>query len=214
MARSLKSQDPRGGHTRLYWDIQDSMAWHALGFSSVALYVAMRRKLKQSNNGNIEATIATMRLSGFSAKATLSKALRELQAVGLIAMTRQGGIARGTKVCSLYCFTDVEVFEMPKQGVDPRSPTNEWRRFKTLADAEKAIQEAHEGAKRSADKNTSCVQKLNAIGSKTEPYDESIGSEIEQDRPLLVQELNQSARTQKASNPHEIRRSLEMYDSR
>ncbi|RYH63566.1 MAG: hypothetical protein EON54_07920, partial [Alcaligenaceae bacterium] len=94
--------DTRGGHSRVYWELQDSMAWRALAFSSVALYMAMRRKLQATNNGNIEATITTLRHAGFNVPATLAKALRELQAVGLISKTRQGGVAWGRTDCNLF----------------------------------------------------------------------------------------------------------------
>ena len=155
-----KKNDPRGGHTRMYWDIQDHVTWRALSFSAQCLYMAMRRKLGKTNNGNIEATVFTMREQGFTAAATLFKALRELQAVGLIAKTRQGGIARSTKECNLYRFTDLETYECPKKRVTDHLATNEWRHFKTLADAKGAIEAAHMSAKKAPSENKPCIQKL------------------------------------------------------
>lgn len=160
MSKTKAPPDPRGGHCRLYWLILDSMAWRALSFSSIALYMAMRRKLTSFNNGNLEATITTLRHAGFKSPTTLSKGLRELEAVGLIAKTRQGGVAYGQKVCNLFRFTDEQVFEQIKLGIKPVKATNEWQAFKTLADAERAITAAHALAAGSKPKNKSGLQNL------------------------------------------------------
>ncbi len=137
-----KHEMGRGGHIRLYWDLLDSLAWRALSWVEKGLYIAMRRKLRQTNNGNIEATLATLKHYGITSPATLSKGLKSLQAVGLIAKTRQGGIAYGSKVCSLYRFTDEQTFEHPKLGVKACKATNDWQKFKTLGEARAAIKAA------------------------------------------------------------------------
>ncbi len=137
-----KHEMGRGGHIRLYWDLLDSLAWRALSWVEKGLYIAMRRKLRQTNNGNIEATLATLKHYGITSPATLSKGLKSLQAVGLIAKTRQGGIAYGSKVCSLYRFTDEQTFEHPKLGVKACKVTNDWQKFKTLGEARAAIKAA------------------------------------------------------------------------
>lgn len=149
-----KTEFQRGGHVRLYWDMIDSMAWRSLSWVEQGLYVAMRRKLKGTNNGNIEATLATLKHAGITSPATLSKGLKSLQAVGLIAKTRQGGIAYGSKVCSLYRFTDEQTFEHPKLGVKACKVTNDWQRFKTLGEARAAIKEAQARPAGAADENT------------------------------------------------------------
>lgn len=139
-----KPEDPRGGHIRLYWALVDSPAWRALSWVDQGLYIAMRRKLRATNNGNIEATLATLRHADITSPATLSKSLRALQTMGLIAKTRQGGIAHGVKHCSLYRFTDEPVFDMPKLGIKAERITNEWQEFKTLAEANAALKAAHD----------------------------------------------------------------------
>jgi len=143
-----KLKDPLGGHVRIYWTMLDSVAWHALSFSDQALYMAMRRKLLGSNNGNIEATLATLRHAGFTSPATLAKALRALQTMGFIAKTRQGGIASGSKLCCLYRFTDVDSFDHLKQGVKGVTQTNDWRQFQKLAHAKAVLKAAHLEARR------------------------------------------------------------------
>lgn len=144
--------DPRGGHSRVYWSIQDSPAWRALTWSEQALYLALRRKLKAANNGNIEATISTLRHAGFKSPSTIAKGLRALQTVGLIDKTRQGGIAHGTKKCCLYRFTDEAVYDQPKINVKAMSATNDWQSITAIAEAKALISAAHARAKRSGKK--------------------------------------------------------------
>jgi hypothetical protein len=56
-------KDDMGAHARLYESIVNSPAWLALPFSTRALYVQLRVKLKQTNNGNIDATAAALKHS-------------------------------------------------------------------------------------------------------------------------------------------------------
>jgi hypothetical protein len=91
--RNAIPKDPRGGHVRLYWAILDSPAWRVLTHADVRVYLALRRKLGKTNNGDINATLAEMRHAGISSSSTLSSALRRLEALGFIGKTRQGGIA-------------------------------------------------------------------------------------------------------------------------
>lgn len=161
MARNKKKPaDPKGGHVRIYWELIDSVAWRSLGYASQSLFLLMRRKLMGTNNGNISATLGDLKHHGWKSSATLSKALKELQLFGFIAVTRQGGIAFGQKVCTLYRFTDVDVYEFPKLGFGPITATNDWKKFLTLADASLAVE--------SAKQNNSGLQKMKRIDSDSE----------------------------------------------
>ena len=171
LRRSGRSfQDPRGGHSRLYWEVIDSNAWRALSFSAIAIYIALHRRLGKTSNGNISATLQTLKHHGISSSATLAKGLRELRAVGLIEQTRQGGLTAGGKECSLYRFTDHPVLEFPKQGIKALGATNEWRSFSTIAAAKSAIDSAHAAARRPVrrSKVMGRVQNLNHHASETE----------------------------------------------
>jgi len=105
----------------------------------VRVYLALRRKLGRTNNGDINATLAEMKHAGISSSSTLSAALHRLEALGFIEKTRQGGIAHGGKLCSLYRFTDEATLDIPKAGVRAGSATNEWERFKNIAEARQAV---------------------------------------------------------------------------
>lgn len=159
MARGKVPADPRGGHIRLYWELADSVAWRALTWAERGLYLAMRRKLLGTNNGNIEATLGTLRHAGITSSASLAKGLRSLMTAGFIAKTRQGGIAYGNKVCSLYRFTDERVCDFPKLDIRAMPATRDWTKFEKLAEARAALREAHRAAKRPADGVGSSLQK-------------------------------------------------------
>ena len=136
------------------------MAWRTLGTSSQALYVVMRRKLQGTNNGNISAALGDLKHYGIKSSATLAKGLRELQVLGFIAMTRQGGIAYGRQVCSLYRFTDEAVFQHPKLKIEACNATNDWQKFTTLADAKNALLQGHAASKNKGVKIKSGLQIL------------------------------------------------------
>jgi hypothetical protein len=173
MKRNAIPKDPRGGHVRLYWAILDSPAWRVLTHADVRVYLALRRKLKQTNNGDINATLTEMRHAGISSSSTLSIALQRLEALGFIEKTRQGGIAFGGKLCSLFRFTDEPTFDIAKAGVRSGPASNEWSRFNTIADARVAVRLLTSNKKR---KVRSSKQVASAIGSESG----FVGSTIEQ----------------------------------
>lgn len=173
--------DPRGGHIRLYWELLDSVAWRALSHVDVRVYLAMRRRLGRTNNGDIEATLATMRQEGIKSGATLAKSLRALEALGFIAKTRQGGIANGGKLCSLFRFTDEATFDVPKASHKATPATNEWKRFSRLAEARAFLRSAHEAAKRPQKKNEAKARAASRSASPDEaegPFSDSFREEV------------------------------------
>ncbi len=201
MAKSKLYQDPRGGHVRIYWDLLDSHAWHALAWSDQGLFMALRRKLLKTNNGNIEATLAGLKRAGVTSSASLSKSLRALLAVGLIDKTRQGGVASGGKLCSLYRFTDEPVLDHPKHGVKAMRATNDWKRFGNDAAARAALRDAHQAALRPETQNKRKVQMLKAIGSDGEPDDVILDSASEQVTSALLQRLNMPSAYESGPKP-------------
>ena len=166
--RGKAPSDPRGGHIRLYWEIVDSVSWRALSWAERGLYIAMRRKLMSFNNGNIEATLGALRHAGITSSASLAKGLRALMTAGLIDKTRQGGIAYGIKVCSLYRFTDEGVIDQPKLDLKARPASHDWRRFTKLAEVRAALRQAHENAKRPATAGAAELQPVKRTSSTRE----------------------------------------------
>lgn len=144
-----KFKDPRGAHMRIYWSIVDSPSWFALSFSQRALYMACRRKLTSNVNGNLAFTHVGMAEQGFAvSSSTLAGGLRALQAVGLIAVTREGGkVNRGQAIPTLYRFTDEDCHEWVKLHIPMTKASNEWRRFTTVQAAADAINAAESKAR-------------------------------------------------------------------
>lgn len=132
------------GHVRLYWTMLDSHAWRALAPTDIVVFLAMRRQLNGSNNGLIDATASTMREWGVTSPTTLAKSLRVLAALGFIENLRPGRLTHGGKVCALYRFTDQPCQPSKKRDAMQAGgkATNEWKAWRTLADAEKAADRA------------------------------------------------------------------------
>ncbi len=66
-------------HLCIHSKIIDSAAWCSLSYASQSLYVLLRRKLLESNNGHISATLGDLKHYGWNSSATLAKALKELR---------------------------------------------------------------------------------------------------------------------------------------
>jgi hypothetical protein len=150
----------------------ESHAYRALGWTSRCLFIDLRSKYNGYNNGNINASLASLSAQGWVSSATLSKCLRQLESVGLIQKTRQTvGVENGSKMCNLYRFTDLPVLEHPKQGIAARGETNDYLFIKSLMAAKELINSA------TSKKNT--LQFLNRNDSKNEGSKVKIGSKFE-----------------------------------
>jgi hypothetical protein len=183
MKRNLP-KDPRGGHVRLYWELMDCPAWRALSHADVRVYLAMRRKLGKTNNGDINATLTEMRHAGISSSSTLSIALHRLEALGFIEKTRQGGIANGGKVCSLFRFTDEVTYDIAKAGVKSGPATHEWRGFESIAKARAAIRGL--GSKKSK------LRPSNRTDSPVEPDKRFADSTVEHEVDSSIRKSNRT----------------------
>ena len=165
-------------HCRVRHEVLNSPAWRVLGFPAKALYMDLRARLNSTNNGNINAVFSELKHRGWSSSATLSRALKQLERMGFIAKTRQGGIAALSKVCTLYRFTDLPVLEHPKQGVPEIKETHDYRKFESVREAQKAI----EGK----------LSEVNLQTSRNEPITPVIDSPSEQEAYSQLHYLKQS----------------------
>jgi hypothetical protein len=151
--RDKAPPDPRGGHVRLYNGLIDSPAWNALSATDQRAYVALRRALGKTNNGDLSLPLSRARHYRITSPATLAKALRALVAVGLIAVTRRGGCTRGgQRLPTLYRFTDEVVYEMRPKLIDAFKATDNWKLIESLAQGKAAIREAELQARTAAEK--------------------------------------------------------------
>ncbi len=147
----------------------NSPAYIALDRCAQALFFDLRVKYNGYNNGNINAALSELRHRGWNAEPTLAKALRQLQATGFIAKTRNTiGVENGSKVCNLYRFTDLEVFEVPKLHIEARKPTHDYQAISTLTEAKRIVKAATPPVKREPKKKTT-MQKLQRADAETAP---------------------------------------------
>ena len=156
MKMPRKQPDPRGGHVRLYWEVMESPAWNCLTASDQRVYLTLARQLTKTNNGDVCLPITKARHYQIRSATTLAKSLRALVAVGLIDVTRRGGSTRdGRREPTLYAFSDMAVYDMPKKFIEARPPTNKWKQIKSLAHGNALIKMAEtEAGERAATKKT------------------------------------------------------------
>jgi hypothetical protein len=93
-----------------------------------------------------------------------------------------------SKQCSLYRFTDIEVFQHQKLGIPTLKATHDYRRFTTLGEAQAAVREARTKHSR----RNSKVQKLKLADSESEAIGRFTASESERVPLSKVQNLNVS----------------------
>lgn len=168
-------------HVRITLALLNSPAFIALDYSAKALFLDMRSRLRSTNNGNLNASFAELVHRGWNSPTTLAKALRQLEAVGLLRKTRQTiGVERGSKVCNLYRFTDVDVYAMPKLEIEATRASHEWKSFTTLRDAEAAVRAASEPTKKQLVRNKTSLQKVerdapdSVVGSRLDAPDSGV----------------------------------------
>ena len=163
-----RKKNPGGvseAHIRLTLGMLNAPAWVALSTTAKALFVDMRSRLRSTNNGNISCPLSEMKHRGWRSSATLSKGLKELEAAGFIRKTRTTvGVNLGSKVCSLFRFTDLEAFEHVKQGTQSAPATCEYKKFESLKAARAAIDSALQ-KKRTIQKLKRDDSESEAIGS-------------------------------------------------
>lgn len=176
-------------HIRIPLEVLQSPAFIALPASAVKLYIDMLSHLRGTNNGNINATLSELRHRGWCAPVTLAKALRQLEAVGLIAKTRETtGVHRGSKLCNLYRFTDRDAYAVPKLHIEAHKESRDYRKFTTLADARRAVKAASAPTPKKKttlqkmhrhDTETVAIAKIDATGSVVthmQPCTETVAS--------------------------------------
>lgn len=181
-------KDPLGGHIRLYWALIDSPAWQGLTATDQRVYLALRRVLGRTNNGDLSLPLSRARHYGISSPSTLAKSLRALVAVGLVAVTRRGGCTRGgQRLPTLYRCTDVAVYEMKQKLIDPMKVTDEWKEVTSIAHAAALIKAAERKAAEVAQEKR-LLQSSNRTGSSIELVEPSTGTGSEAWRlpPLRV----------------------------
>ena len=144
-------KDPRGPHIRIYHQVFDSPAFGCLSAIDLVAYMALRRDLTNTNNGDLSLTLSKAKERGISHHLTLARSLRALCAVGLIVLTRKGGASRGgQRLPSLYGVTDQEIYEMRHKQIEARKAGFEFRKVTSVEHGRALIEAAEASAKAAA----------------------------------------------------------------
>lgn len=147
--RQLKPYDESFFFANLPKDIMLSEAFNTLPDYAVRCLIALlvenrtsrdpgqRNKSGPGNNGDLSLSAKTARQYGLQASWKVSAGLTILRAVGLIEVTRQGGLHQSTARCSLYGLTWLPIAPSEKHDRPtcvPRTASHAWRTFKKPAD--------------------------------------------------------------------------------
>lgn len=156
MARKRNSRKnyrtEQGSFVLLPHAITHSHIYTKLSAYGVKLLVDLANQYNGKNNGDLSLAYSVMKDEGWRSPSTLSKAIKELKALDLIEVTRQGARKR----CSLYALTFHAIDECSgKHNAKPTErPKSQWRKHEPVSD----IQEARKRKQQMDDK-----QLFNAI---------------------------------------------------
>lgn len=124
MRAKITGKGAGGSFTMLPHAVQNSENWLKLSPYAIKLFLDLMVQYKGHNNGDLCATWSMMEQRGWKSKATLQKALRELEHYGMLVKTRQGG----RKLPSLYGATFHSIDECGgKLDVRPGPPLGTWK---------------------------------------------------------------------------------------
>ncbi len=164
-------------HYRVPRELVDSLAFRSLPGASKLLWHDLMMAYRGRNNGNVSATMHDLKHYGWSAAATLAKALAYLIAHGFLAETRKGGgNACQLRQCCLYRFTHLPADANEKLGIKGGNPSFDYRQFDPTRLPEKINLTALKGlaGKNSCFKKRSVtLQKLKRDASEIEVLESS-----------------------------------------
>lgn len=107
-----------GGFLALPKLLMEHSDFRELTPSALKVLMVLASQYNGRNNGDLSATHSMMEDWGGMAKATLAKALRELQARNLIARTRENRRGRDGARCALFALTWHTIDECPGKDLD------------------------------------------------------------------------------------------------
>ena len=108
MGRTLaksKGRRESGTFAAIPHAVMDSEDFRSLSGGALKVLLGLLRQYRGANNGDLSATFASASNWGIGSKATLSKALEELQERDLIIRTREGRFIKPGGCCALYAVT-------------------------------------------------------------------------------------------------------------
>lgn len=133
----------QGSYTAIPHEVGNSPAFVALSYPARSLLFDFYIRLRGTNNGNISAPLSELKHRGWASPTTLSKSLKELEALGFIQVTRDSaGVKHGSKLCKLYRLTDRDSYSFPKLHIEGVRASRDYLQFKSIKEAKSAIKKA------------------------------------------------------------------------
>jgi DNA-binding transcriptional MocR family regulator len=115
----------RGGQfVPIPYDMAASIAWLSLSGAAIKVYVELRRRYNGGNNGDLSLSLDEAARLLHLGKATVARALAELEVKGFIRMTTRGRWYG--RRATTYAVTDRPVGRYP--------PTNAWRAWRPASE--------------------------------------------------------------------------------
>lgn len=150
---NAKGRSKTGRFLRIPYEVLKSPSYASLSPYAVKLLVDIAVQYNGRNNGDLVASISTLRNVGWNSSATLARCLQELMEAGMIQKTRQGGFNMGP---SLYAVTWQNIDECTNRNGNPRHeakptaiPSGLWKRNQRVQN--QAIKKRPLGSKNEAD---------------------------------------------------------------
>lgn len=128
----------------LYDDLMQSESWRALPHFARGVFAGIAAQYRSANNGDLDFPASKAARYGISHK-ELVAAVPLLEHVGLIVKTRQGQLAGGKKLCTLYALTcwPIDPSEKYDQPINLQQPaSNAWARWTRPADWARIVRDA------------------------------------------------------------------------
>ncbi len=119
----------QGGYLALPKVVMEHEDFREISPSSHKVLMALSCQYNGKNNGDLSATLTTMKAWGGMSHTTLGKALRELQERRLIVKTRDALIGREGARCALFAITwqPIDPCEGKLDVADTSTPPRRWR---------------------------------------------------------------------------------------
>jgi hypothetical protein len=149
--------EPGESYALVHEEVMNSAAYGAMPDFSKAVMFALACRYQGHNNGDLSLPFSEAHKLGVAHQWKLYAGLQLLRKAGLVEMTRQGKLERGTKVCSLYSVTWRGIDDPPAgvtydAGIAAKPlPSNDWVRWTRPANWAAIVREvtnAHHGKKK------------------------------------------------------------------
>lgn len=125
----MRGRREEGSFVSLPHQLLDCSNYLCLSAHAVKLLLDIYAQYRGNNNGDLAAPWSKMQPRGWRSRDTLGKALRELEAYGMIERTRHGGEGRaGRKATTLWAITWKAVDDCDgKLDISARPASGRWR---------------------------------------------------------------------------------------